>query len=366
MKNVTTISVIGLGAVYRNIHLPAYRSLRDRARIIGGCDPDPGAREYAHRRWGLTVFKTPGEMLAARKPDIVAVCTPPWMHREHVLLALEHGCHVFCEKPVAENLAETDEMILASEAAGRMVVVNSQFPCMRIHAAAKQMIGSSEFGELLYLHAWHTMRTDAHTEAGWRGRIARRLSFEFGIHVFELVRYFFGAEPVRLHAHMPNPLGRASCDVVNLISLEFADGRAASVMLDRVTRGPDRYLDMRLDGEAASIHTSIGGQLSVSAGLRTREKRPFLDFRFVKGGQAVLEKGSSEKVIATDGMNPFASATAAHFSAFLESIASERPMRASIRDNRRTLALVMASYDSAASGEWIPIASGERIAAGAR
>jgi predicted dehydrogenase len=198
-------------------------------KLLSGCDPDPAAREYARRRWGLTVFKTPREMLDATRPDIVAVCTPPWLHLEHVLLALKHGCHVFCEKPLAESLEEADEMIRASDATGRMVVVNSQFPCMKIHSAAKRMIGAPDFGQLLYLHAWHTMRTDAHTEAGWRGQISRRLCFEFGIHVFELVRYFFDAEPVKLHAHMPNPLGRAGCDTVNVMSLEFSDGRAALI-----------------------------------------------------------------------------------------------------------------------------------------
>ncbi len=363
MKIPVTVSVIGLGAVFRNIHLPAYKSLGGRVRLLSGCDPDSAAREYARRRWGLTVFKTPREMLEATRPDIVAVCTPPWLHQEHVLLALEYGCHVFCEKPLAENLDEADEMIRASDAAGRMVVVNSQFPCMKIHSAAKRMIGSPNFGRLLYLHAWHTMRIDAHTEAGWRGQIARRLCFEFGIHVFELVRYFFDAEPVKLHAHMPNPLGRATCDTVNVICLEFADGRAASIVLDRASRGPDRYLDMRLDGESAAIHTSIGGKVRFAAGIRTRERRPYIDLRFVKGGEAVLQNGGCETVLVTDGINPFASATAQHFSDFLDALETGGRVRAHIRDNRKSLALVMASYDSAESGEWIRIANETRIAA---
>ncbi len=72
------------------------------------------------------------------------------------------------------------------KSAGRVVAVNNQFPAMNIHSAAKREIGSRRFGELLYLHAWHTMRADAHTEHGWRGELQRRLCFEFGIHVFDL------------------------------------------------------------------------------------------------------------------------------------------------------------------------------------
>ncbi|HWE49883.1 MAG TPA: Gfo/Idh/MocA family oxidoreductase [Bryobacteraceae bacterium] len=359
-----SIALIGLGAVVRNIHYPAYMSLPEGVRVVGGCDPDRAARDYAHSKWALAVFEDPRSMIEATRPDIVAICTPPWLHREQVLLALEHGCHVFCEKPLAESLAEADEMIEAADRAGRVVVVNSQFPSMNIHRAAKEAIGSPGFGRLLHLHVWHTMRTDAHTEAGWRGELARRLCFEFGIHVFELVRFLFEDNPVRIIAHMPNPGGRSKSDPINIISLEFPDGRAASIVMDRLSRGPERYLDMRLDGEFAAIHTSIGGRVRFEAGMHTRERRPFLNFRFVKGGQAVLQDGNRETVLATDGINPFASATARHFGGFLQALRDGSEPRAGIRDNRNTLALVMAAYDSATSGEWVRMSQYARERAG--
>ncbi|MEP6714277.1 MAG: Gfo/Idh/MocA family oxidoreductase [Terriglobia bacterium] len=353
MNTSPSLALIGLGAVVRNIHRPAFESLGDKVRMVAGCDPDASARDYAKSKWGIEVFDDPRRMLEATKPDIVDICTPPWLHREQVLLALEYGCHVFCEKPLAESLDDADIMIAASRKVGRVVVVNSQFPCMKIHQAAKKAIGSSGFGKLLYLSVWHTMRTDAHTEAGWRGELPRRLCFEFGIHVFELVRFLFEDEPVRLMAHMPNPGGRAKSDPINVITLEFADGRAASIVMDRLSMGPERYLDMRLDGEHAAVHTSIGGKVRFEAGLHTREKKPFLNFRFVKGGQAVLQDRNCETVLATDGINPFASATATHFAGFLDALRTGAEPRASIADNRKSLALVMAAYDSAGAGQWV-------------
>ena len=345
-----TVAIIGLGAVVRNIHMPAYAQLRDRVRVVAGCDPNQEARDHARQKWGLAVFNDPRAMMEAARPDIVVVCTPPWLHCEQVQMALQHGCHVFCEKPLAGELAQADTMIRAADKARRLVVVNNQFPYMNIHLAAKRQIGAPEFGELLYLHAWHTMRTNDVTEAGWRGELARRLCFEFGIHVFELVRFFFEAEPVALMAHMPNPLGRAHCDVINVITLEFADGRGASIVLDRVSRGPERYLDMRLDGERGIVHTSIGGRLRFQAGLHTRERRPFLDFTFVKGGRAELQDGTRTKLLAKEGINPFADSTARHFTGLLDAIQNGGIPPGNIRDNRNTLALVMAAYDSAETG----------------
>jgi predicted dehydrogenase len=350
---MTTVAMIGLGSVVRHIHMPAFQALKDKVQVIAGCDPDSAARDHAAKKWGFQVFADAREMLAKTKPEVVAVCTPPWMHREHLALALEHGCHVFCEKPLADNLTDANEMVLAAEKAGRTVAINNQFPYMNIHLGAKKAIGSPEFGDLLYLHAWHTMRPTKETEAGWRGELARRLCFEFGVHVFELVRFFFEDDPVRLLAHMPNPRGKADCDVINVITLEFADGRGASILLDRLSRGPERYLDMRLDGESAIVHTSIGGEVRLQGGLHTKDRRPFVSFDFVKGGKAVLQRGSKSKVIAKDGLNPFGDAMVHHFSNFLRAIAEGGKPPGDIRDNLKTFALVMAAYDSAASGQWI-------------
>lgn len=353
MNAPVSVGIVGLGAVVRNIHMPAYAQLKGRVRVIAGCDPNAAARQHAQDRWGLRVFASQREMLGAVRPDVAAICTPPWLHQEQVRVALEHGCHVFCEKPLAEDLGQADDMVEASRRARRLVVVNNQFPYMNIHSAAKRMIGSPQFGELLYLHVWHTMHTNEITEARWRGELTRRLCFEFGTHVFELVRFLFGDNPIRLLAHMPNPLRRSSCDTVNVIALEFADGRGVSIVMNRISRGPERYLDMRLDGEQAAIHTSIGGRVRIAAGIHTREKRPYLEVGFVKGGRAVLEVGTRSTLLATDGINPFANATARHFATFVQSIGDGSQPPGGVHDNRDTLALVMAAYESAESGTWV-------------
>lgn len=349
-KDPLRVAIIGLGAVTRNIHLPAYSNLPEEVTIVGGCDTDATARRTAREKFGIKeVFDDPLKMIEATAPDIVSVCTPPFLHVEQTLLALEHGCHVFCEKPLAENLASAEKLVRAAERQKRFVVVNNQFPFMNIHRAAKNAIGSPEFGRLLFLQAWQTFRPTHETEAGWRGQLQRRLCFEFGIHVFSLARYFFDAEPIRISAQMPRPQSEKHADTLNLISLEFADGRAASIILNRLSHAPERYLDMRLDGEFASIQTSIGGRVGLEAGIHTREKRPFFGFNFIKGGSAVLQNGTKSKIIAKDGINPFASSTAYHFGNFTKAIRDSSTPPGTAADNLKTLALVFAAYDSAQS-----------------
>jgi len=345
------LAVIGLGAVTRNIHFPAYAQMKDRVTIVGGCDVDRAAQDFARSKWKLPhVCGDPRELIDKTKPDIVSVCTPPALHLEHSTLAMNAGCHIFCEKPLAENLEQADEIIETSEKTGRLVVVNNQFPCMKIHTAAKRLAGSPEFGRLLYLHAWQTFLPTEATEVGWRGKLQRRVCFEFGIHVFELMRFFFDDTPVRLLAHMPVPQAKAKSDAINVVCVEFSDGRAASMILNRLSKGPERYLDMRLDGEFASIHTSIGGRIEIEAGVHTRNRQPFLEWRFAKGGQAVLQVGNRSRVIARDPVNPFAAATAVHLGNFVNALHSASIAPGDARDNRNTLAMVAAAYDSARLG----------------
>ncbi len=351
------LAIIGLGAVTRNIHLPAYATLAGKIKITAGCDVDAGARKTAKEKFGVPeVFDDPVKMLDRTAPDIVSICTPPSLHVVQTQMALERGCHVFCEKPVAESLSEAAGLARAADDAGRLVVVNNQFPFMNIHLAAKAAIGTPEFGRLLFLQAWQVFHPDEMTEADWRGRLRRRLCFEFGIHVFSLVRYFFDDEPVSISAQMPNPLSKFHSDALNLITLEFADGRAASIILNRLSNAPERYLDMRLDGENASISTSIGGEVRFEAGLHTRQKTPFLGLNFVKGGKAVLQNGTKSKIIAKDGLNPFASSTAYHFANFIKAIREGGTPPGTIRDNLKTLALVFAAYDSAEARRTVSLA----------
>ncbi len=352
-KNPLRIAIIGLGAVTRNIHLPAYKSLAEKVEIVAGCDTDGAARQIGKEKFGLReVFDDPLKMIKATAPDVVSVCTPPAFHIEQGLMALEHDFHVFCEKPLADSLSEADKLVRAAADSTRHVVVNNQFPYMNIHRAAKKMIGSPEFGRLMFMQAWQTFRPTEKTEADWRGQLEKRLCFEFGIHVFELIRYFFGEEPEIIMAHIPAPQ-KQRCDTLNLISLEFADGRVASVVLNRLSKAPERYLDMRLDGEHGSVHTSIGGQISFQAGLHTKERQPFFGFNFAKGGQAVWQNGNKAKIIAKDPINPFASSTAHHFGNLMRAIREGGIPPGTVADNRKTLALVFAAYDSAAARQAI-------------
>jgi D-apiose dehydrogenase len=334
------VAIAGLGKSAQRIHLPAYKSLPD-LRVVGGCDPAAQAGDFS-----FPLFPSVAEMLEQTKPQILVVATPPDSHFELANIGLQAGCHIFCEKPFMNTLEEADAIIALATKAHRQVVVNNQFRFMRIHRAAREMIGNPDFGDLLFLSIHQTFLVTKETEAGWRGLDPQRTGKEFGIHALDLCRYFFNENPASISARMPRGSQPNGPDYLNLIQLEFSGDRMAHITLDRLSRGRHRYLDVRLDGAAGSIETSLGGRLEVRVGIRAATRRPFFKLDLAMGGRAQLYHGEQSSVLAREPLNVFAAATGELMRAFVRALERNETPPCNAADNRHTLALVLAAYES--------------------
>ena len=335
-----TAAVAGLGAAARLIHLPALASAG--LRVVGGCDPAVRAGEVAVP----ALFDSPARMLEETRPDLLVVATPPESHHALTRLGLRAGCHVLCEKPFMSTLAEADDICGLSREVGRFVVVNNQYRFMDIHRAARERIGAPEFGDLLFLSAEQTFYTTPETEAGWRGSEKERTGREFGTHVLDLCRFFFAADPLAVDARMPRGDRPDGPDALVLIRLEFPGDRVAQVTLDRLSRGRHRYLEIRLDGTAGCMETRLGGGIEVAAGVRGGVRRPYLHLDASLGGRARLYHGERFRRIASEPLDTFAAATARLLRAFRSALAAGIAPPCNAEDNRRTLALMLAAYES--------------------
>jgi D-apiose dehydrogenase len=334
------IAIAGLGAAAKQIHIPAYAKLAD-LEIVGG--HDPAIREGG---FAFPLFSSIDELLDKARPDILSVATPTAHHYEITRRGLLAGCHVLCEKPFMTSMEEANEITALSHGKHRWVVVNNQYRFMNIHSSAKQVIGTPEFGDLLFINANQTFFVSEKTEAGWRGQETRRTCQEFGIHALDLCRFFFDEDPVSIYARMPKGGHPNGPDYLNLIRLEFSGDRVAHLSLDRLCRGPHRYLEMRLDGSNGCVETSIGGNIAFSAGIRGGSRRPYMSLDVTPGGRALLYQGENVRKIASDPLDVFTQATARLMRAFLDALDQGATPPCNADDNRRTLALVLAAYDS--------------------
>lgn len=116
------VALVGAGYVAR-YHLDALRRL-DFVDIVAICDIDEGVATALANRYRIPRVARNLDELGDLPIDAVWVLTPPASHCEVTLQALDRGCHVFVEKPMADSVEECDRMIARAETAHRVLTVN--------------------------------------------------------------------------------------------------------------------------------------------------------------------------------------------------------------------------------------------------
>jgi predicted dehydrogenase len=281
-------------------------------------------------------------MFDAEKPDIAIIATPPLTHPELCLLALEHGCHVFCEKPFMPSVEDADRVIQAAVRQNRVLSVNNQYYQMPIFRAAKERIDRGDAGKLYFIEVHQRMHLVPAEEGGWKAALQdQRVLYEFGTHALDLVCQYFGAYPVSLSARTSHG------DALVVLRLDFPDERVAQITLNRVSRAPTKYLDVRLECERASLNASLGGVAAMGVSWDAPRRRPRLRFSLTDGGEARWECDGRSHTFARQRAAAFHEAAAAHFQEFLKAI---RAGAMPATHAREVLKLVFAAYRSAQQG----------------
>jgi predicted dehydrogenase len=133
-------------------------------------------------------------MYESVKPDIVAVCTRPAQHHAPTVAALQRGIHVLCEKPVALDLVEADEMIIVSERTGAKLAINTQRHTDPVYRRAANLVRDGIIGEL------RTVRSECKTYRAGYGMM------NIGSHYLDAMSLFAG-EAAWVFAHITNAKG---------------------------------------------------------------------------------------------------------------------------------------------------------------
>ena len=113
-------AIIGFGNIAQE-HAKGY-AVANGASLVAVADASPD-RLTLLRDSGVRTFSVVSTMLAEINPDVVSICTPPSTHAALAELALGHGAHVFCEKPLAHNTTDARRMIEAAASANRLLGV---------------------------------------------------------------------------------------------------------------------------------------------------------------------------------------------------------------------------------------------------
>ena len=340
--------LIGLGAGPERILLPGLTSLHE-VNLVAACDLNAEARNRVARNWRIPkTYSDPSEMLAAEKPDLVVLGTPPKTHHKLSLLALDHGAHLLCEKPFMTSLAEADEVLAKARQCHKLVGVNSQYYQMPIYRRLQSALDRDEAGRLYQIDAWQHMYLLPNEEGGWKADLMpRRVLLEFGTHAIDLICRFFGGYPEAVSARIARARQDIDADVCINVRLDFPGDRVANIVFNRMSHSPMRYYEMRLNCEKAALRASLGGLAGLELGWNSQTRRPKARLSLTRGGEARLEHGGGSRLLARQPDAAFGLAAARHIASFAQSIQQRSQPEVYMEASRKILQILLACYESA-------------------
>ncbi|MCZ6675637.1 MAG: Gfo/Idh/MocA family oxidoreductase [Candidatus Poribacteria bacterium] len=152
----TRVAVIGCGRIASDGHLPAYRAAAESGlcTLVGVCDVIIERAQEAARQYGVRPFDKVGEMIAETQPEVVSITTMPSSHYDLTLQALNAGCHVLCEKPVAMNLGEATEMVQAAQRADRLLSICFEYRYWDESVYLRDRLAAGDFGHVHAARTW--------------------------------------------------------------------------------------------------------------------------------------------------------------------------------------------------------------------
>jgi predicted dehydrogenase len=241
-------AIVGTGFVAR-VHAHALRELGvPVAAVCGRSTTGELADEL-----GATPYDDLGRLLETVQPDVLHICTPNAAHSEQTLLALEHGVHVVCEKPLAVSATEAAEM--TEEAARRGLVAACCYHC-RGYPLVQRMreeIESGALGEIRAVHGRYACDDVFLMPTGWRYEPAEAgtsyVVGDLGTHWLDLAEHVTGLRVAEVFAEFAGePLENYAA-----LLLRFEGGANGSVVLTAGAAGRKNQLLFECEGSKGGL-----------------------------------------------------------------------------------------------------------------
>jgi len=270
--NVALIGYAFMGRAHSNAYRQVTPFLKPRLRprmkvLCGRTRPNV---EAAAQELGWEEVSTSWEEVIARKDiHLVDISTPGDSHAEIAIAAAEAGKTVFCEKPLANSLADAERMLAAVEKAGVTHMICHNYRRAPAVMLARDLISRGELGAIrhyrgTYLQDWIT---DPKFPLVWRLDRTKAGSGALGdiaAHSIDLARFLVG-EIAEVAGHLetfikerplpgdPDRTGRVTVDDAATALVRFENGAIGTIEATRMAPGRKNYNRFEINGSKGSV-----------------------------------------------------------------------------------------------------------------
>ncbi|MBT9165407.1 MAG: Glucose-6-phosphate 3-dehydrogenase [Chloroflexi bacterium] len=373
------IGLIGHGGAGK-IHALGYRSLSSYydplpvdPRLVGVCTSSEMTGAKAQKEHGFEFHCADYRHLLERNDiSLIDCCVPNFLHRDMIIDAIKAGKHVYCEKPLAMNLKEAEEIVKFSRqsAVKCQIVFNYRFipAVMR----AKQLAAEGALGEIFsfrgaYLHSGYI---DPHRPITWRlqrDKAGGGALIDLGPHIIDMLQYLLGefnsvfANTKTITKRRPSKDGQAveevDVDDIAILQLKLKNGGIGTIETSRFATGTNDDLRIEVDGSKGSLVFNLMDPNWLFFYDATEEDKP-------TGGRKGFKRIETVQHYPEPAVFPYPKSTVGwsrfHIASqyqFIKAIALDLPPEPSFEDGLAVQRVIEAAYLSSEQGEWIDLAS---------
>jgi inositol 2-dehydrogenase len=291
MYEPVRLGLVGLGRMGR-FHAANLAGRIPGARLVRVADAaEDLARENAVRLGEVAWSTRYEELLEDNAVEAVVVASPTHLHAQMVEAAATAGKHVFCEKPISQDLGHTYEVIEAVRAAGVKLQVGFQRRFDPDYRAAKERISGGHIGEVyLFRTTLRDMRSPGFDYIEDSGGFFADVT----VHDFDAARWLVGeiTEVTAAGAALSDPGFEEVGDIDNaVITLRFAGGALGVIDNSRVA-GYGYECSSEILGHRGTLRIDNPRRVSVEALTPGRACRDYVsDFieRFAEAYRGEME-----------------------------------------------------------------------------
>ncbi len=268
-------AIVGTGSI-SNLHIRGLLEFPERCRIVALCDIYPEKAEAIKEKYNLTdaqVFSSHKDMLASGlKIDLVHVSTPPYVHASISIDAMDAGCNVLVEKPMAASVEECDRMLEAEARNGVVLGVIAQNRFRNGVYKLKKIIDSGLAGKMRFAQvnsAW--WRAHCYYDLWWRGTWEKEgggPTLNHAVHHIDMLNWLAGKAPTTVFSMLSNVMhDNAEVEDISVACVKYDDNSMAEILSSVVHHGEEQGITLQCENAKIAVPFDVKAETGQANGF---------------------------------------------------------------------------------------------------
>ena len=334
-------AVIGLGHIAQAAVLPAFRHARRNSTLAALVSGEPRKLKQLSRRYGVQrtcSYDDVDELFSSGEIDAVYIALPNHMHKDYTIRAARAGLHVLCEKPMAVNADECEEMIRAAREANVRLMIAYRLHFERANLEVAKLARSGKLGAVRFFTSDFSMQVSDDNIRLNPPDMGGGPLYDIGVYCINAARYCFAEDPVEVWATATRSDNRRFRNVDETVAatLRFRDERLATFTCSFGAADRSVYSVTGTKGSVTldpAYECAVGLAYQMKVGERARSKK------FSKSDQFAPELlYFSDCVLKNEEPEPSGEEGLADvriIEGMLQSISTGRPVRLEMRQRKQ-------------------------------